>query len=424
MSGAATTNAGGAGERSNAIPGFLQERVAALNPRPVDRAIVAYSGGLDSVLCAALLERVYGCREIRCVLGDIGQGQAVIDVARQRVPQLDGVTFEVEDLQPQFFGGWLPRAIRANAVIGDYPFAAPMIKQLLGRHLGEKAASEGYPAVVDGASGLGNDQFRFATALAHFAPNVRQLSPIRELRLTRREEIDLCELWGLDYDRPLATGGDDVTPWCRSIASGAIHLNQPLDPAFFLWTALESNREDSVEIELAEGLPVAIDGQPLALPAMLDHLNPRLGGCGIGLIDSIEDNRLGLKGREIYEAPAAVAILTAKAELEAMCLTPDELAAKREWERRWADLVYRGEGFHPLVEALDAAIGVVQRRVGGKVRFQARHGALRVSWRHAPNSLMHAAPHLEGGPIVPKEAIAGVLEWQRALHRHLRRSQH
>src|SRR5690606_14930117 len=103
------------------------------------------------------------------------------------------------------------------------------------------------------------------------------------------------------------------------------------------------------------------------------------------------------------------------------CLTPDERAAKREWEHRWADLVYRGDGFHPLVEALDAAIGVVQRAVSGKVRLHARHGALRVTGRHAPESLMQAAPHLDGGAVVSKEAIAGVLEWQRALHHHLRR---
>ena len=389
---------------NRSLPEFLRGRIAGLELSSFRRAIIAYSGGLDSLLCIALARSVYHCDDLRVVIGDIGQPREIIDEAIQRTRGLGAGSPEVVDLTKDFFDHWLVQAIRANAVRDKYPMAAPIVKQLLGQKLGELAHEDGYEAVVDGTSSLGNDQFRFASSLAFFAPRVKQVSPVRELFLTREEEIELCETWELDYDRNLAMGGDDVTLWCRAIASGAFGPEDPLEDDVLRWVRPDAMEQDQIELEFEAGIPCALDGEAKALPDLIRELNDRVGRCGVGLVDIIEDNRLGLKRREIYEAPAAALIFHAKGELEALCLTAEERRVKSGWERQWMDLVYCGEAFHPLVEAVGAAIEVVQRRVSGKIVCQVRAGAMRTIERSSTHSLTEIRQYSSDSEL-PREIV-------------------
>jgi argininosuccinate synthase len=401
------------------LPEWLRRRLEQQPVPALRRAVLAYSGGLDSLLCLALLDRVYACDQILAVIGDIGQPREVIDEAVERARRTFGGEVRRLDLRAPFLDDWLVRAIRANAQRDGYPLAAPMIKQLLGRHLGELAQREGYEAVVDGATGVGNDQFRIAAALARFAPDVQQVSPIRQLQLSRTEELELCDRWGLDYDRRLARGGDDLTPWCRAISSGSLSLSESLDAYPLYWVERGSQRSATFELVLSAGVPVGLDGESLPLEEVLARLNRRAGECGLGLVDLVEDNLLGAKSRELYEAPAALVILRAKAELEALCLSAEERWAKRDWERQWTELVYRGEAFHPLVAALDGAIEVVQRRVSGEVTVRVTGGAQEVVARCSPLALFSDRE----SPLVraERQRVAGIdlLEHHRAKYRKL-----
>lgn len=398
---------------SSRVPEFLLDRLSSLSLPRVRQPVVAYSGGLDSLVCLGLLRHVYGNDEVRPIIGDVGQPEDGIQAAIDRAQRSGHEAVEVLDLRSDLLDDWLPRAIRANAAPRGYPMAAPMVKQILGRRLGELAIQRGYDAVVEGASGVGNDQFRFAAALARFAPEIRHVAPIRELQLNRAEELQLARAWDLPNAQDQPPGGDDTTPWCRSIGSGAMRLDEPLNGLWLRWVANESPAVDNVKLAFSGGVPVGLDGRTASLLDLLEELNRRAGRCGIGLVDVIEDLCLGTKSREVYEAPAALLILAAKQELEGLCLTREELTAKEGWEREWTSLVYRGDAYHPLVNALDAAIEVVQRRVTGEVSLRLDGGRWNVLARRSPLSLLPAQPNLSDAPGDRTRAIAGALELHR-----------
>jgi argininosuccinate synthase len=363
----------------------LLRRLEAAPVPPVRRCAIAYSGGLDSTLGIELLRRVYKAQEIIPITVDVGQGEEEIEMARRRSVALAIAPLRL-DARDCFAGEWLSRAIRANSSYFGYPVSTSMTRQLIAREVARKAAELGCDSVLEGSTGRGNDQYRMHNVFKLFAPQLQVLVPVRDFDLTRSQELELCREWGVPVEEVIS-GGDDKTLWCRSIASGAVALNQRIPDELWMWYVPPERAPDGVDtvkLRFEQGLPVAIDGEPLELVELISRLNRRAGSCGLGLIDIFEDGIMGLKSREVYEAPAAAVILALKADLEGQCLTKEQREFNRLVDARWAAMVYHGEWFHPLKEDLDAFIAHSQQVVSGTVKARLYKGTLQIVERERP----------------------------------------
>jgi argininosuccinate synthase len=363
------------------------ERIEAASVPRVRKCAIAYSGGLDSTLGIELLRRLYKAEEIIPIIVDVGQGEEEIALANRRAAEL-GVEPLLIDSRREFSQEWLSRAIRANGSYWGYPVSTSMTRQLIARQVAGLAAELGCDAILEGSTGRGNDQYRMHNVFKLFAPKMQVLVPVRDLDLTRSDELELCRHWGVPVEE-LISGGDDKTLWCRSIASGAVSLNQGLPDKIWMWHVppeLAADRPEYVELAFEQGLPVALDGECLDLVTLVDTLNRRAGASGLGRIDMFEEGIMGLKSREIYEAPAAELILKVKADLESQCLTKEEREFKRLVDNRWACMVYHGEWFHPLKEELDAFVECSQVYVNGTVKVKLYKGNLEIVERERSRS--------------------------------------
>jgi argininosuccinate synthase len=368
-------------------------KLTAVRPPGVRRVALAYSGGLDSSLCVALLREVYRVEEVVPITVDVGQGAEELAAAARKAVGL-GIVPHVIDAREAFARDWLAPAIRANADYLGYPVATAMTRQLIARIVAEQALALGCDALAEGSSGKGNDQYRMHNVFTLFAPGLPVLVPVRDLDLTRIEEQALCAHFGIPVDEPIP-GGDDKTLWCRSIASGGLDLETEIPEAVWRWYVPPQRALDrpvTVTLTFARGIPVALDGEPLALADLVEMLNVRAGRCGVGRIDILEDGIMGLKSREVYEAPAATVILRAHRDLEQLTLTKEEVQFKRGVDQTWAALVYHGDWFHPLREDLDAFIARSQEVVEGTVTLRLYKGSVEVAGRASPQALF--APHL------------------------------
>jgi argininosuccinate synthase len=356
----------------------------------VTRVALAYSGGLDSSLCIELLRRVYKVKDenIFPITIDVGQGQDEVAVSKAKAKQLR-VKATLLDCRKEFTENWLTKAIRANSDYEGYPVSTSMTRQLVGREVGKKAVEFGCDAVMEGSTGKGNDQYRLHNTFKIFAPKCQVLCPVRDFDLLRAEERALCQAWGVPVDEQVE-GGDDKTMWCRSIASGAIGLDQELPDDIWMWLVPPPKAPDKVEeIALAfqEGLPVKLNGKAMPLDRLIADLNVIAGRNGIGYIDMFEDGIMDLKSREIYEAPAAHVILKLHKDLEQWCLTKDELQFKALVDQKWAYLVYHGMWFHPLKGELDAFIRAASRFTSGTYKVGLYKGNIQVLKRESETGL-------------------------------------
>lgn len=359
---------------------------AAEIPR-VKKCAVAYSGGLDSTLGIELLHRIYKVDEIVPITLDVGQGEDEIAISKKRAKNL-GIDPLVIDKKEEFTEDWLRKAIKANSDYFGYPVSTSMTRQLIAREVAIKAVELGCDAILEGSTGRGNDQYRMHNVFKIFAPDLTVLVPVRDFDLTRTEELHICQHWGLPVEEVIV-GGDDKTLWCRSLASGAISLNQQLPNDIWMWlTPPEAAPDKPVTIALTfdRGIPVALDGKEMRLSELIDELNIVAGTHGIGRIDMFEDGIMGLKSRELYEAPAAKMILTVKADLEGQCLTKEEREFKQMVDARWAYMVYHGEWFHPLKDDLDAFIEQSQKVVSGTLKVKCYKGTIEFVERERPET--------------------------------------
>ena len=355
------------------------ERIESVPVPQVRKCAIAYSGGLDSTLGIELLRRVYRADTIIPITVDVGQGREEIELAERRsaVLQVQPLLIDAREL---FSREWLTKAIRANGSYWGYPVSTSMTRQLIAQQVARKAVELGCDAVLEGSTGRGNDQYRMHNVFKMFAPQLKVLVPVRDFDLTRAEELDLCRQWGVPVEE-IISGGDDKTLWCRSIASGAIALNQEIPDSIWMWHIPPERAEDRAEVLalcFQQGLPVALDGEYLDLVDLIERLNRRAGACGLGRIDIFEDGIMGLKSREIYEAPAAEVILKVKADLEGQNLSKEEREFKHLVDNRWASMVYHGEWFHPLKEELDAFVECSQKHVNGTVKVKLYKGNLEI----------------------------------------------
>ncbi len=349
---------------------------------------LAYSGGLDSTLCVKLAELKYHARQLTAINVDVGQGTGEIEMSITRARQL-GMTPVTIDVKQEFTEQWLTKAIQANSDYNGYPVSTSMTRQLIASRVAEKALELGCDALMEGSSGKGNDQYRMHNVFSLCAPGLPIFVPVRDFDLTRNEEQLVLEHHGVHVEE-LIVGGDDKTMWCRSIASGGIDLSTELPDDIWLWL-VPPHKAPSTPTRLTltwqNGLPIALNSEKLPLDQLIEQLNVLAGANGIGKIDIFEDGIMGFKSREIYEAPAATLLLKVHRDLEQFCLTKEEIPLKRQLEAQWAKMVYHGEWFHPLKDALDAFIASTQQAVNGEYVIELYKGNVEIIARNSQSGL-------------------------------------
>ncbi len=354
----------------------------------VNKVAVAYSGGLDSSLAIELLRRKYRAKAILPITIDVGQGEEeVLESKRKaKILKIKPLFF---DLRKEFTEVWIARAIQANSDYLGYPVSTSMTRQIVARKVAEVAEAEGCDAILEGSSGKGNDQYRMHNVFKMFAPKLKILVPVRDFDLTRLEEEALCRAWDVPVTE-MITGGDDKTMWCRSIASGAIDLNQALPDNIWMWYwPVEKSPDEPafVTLEFEKGIPTKLNGKRKPLGEIVPALNATGGMHSIGRIDMFEDGIMDLKSREIYEAPGATILLKLHRDLEQFCLTKDEIQFKKGIDQKWAYLIYHGMAYHPLRYDLDAFIETSQKVVNGKYKVKLFKGNIEIVNRESKTSL-------------------------------------
>lgn len=371
-----------------AVKSKLLEKIESTPVKTVKKIALAYSGGLDSSLCAVLAKQKYQAEELFPITVDVGQGQDEMDAAIQKAKVL-GITPIVIDAKQEFANLWLSKAIQANSNYEGYPVSTSMTRQLIASKIAALALKLGCDAIMEGSSGKGNDQYRMHNVSKLFAPQLDVIVPVRDFDLTRGEEEELSKELGIPITEVMQ-GGDDKTMWCRSLASGAIGLNQPIPENAWLWwkpSGKTSPKPTTISVTFEHGIPVALDGKELSLPEIVDKLNVIAGSHGIGKIDIFEDGIMGLKSRELYEAPAATVLLKLHHDLEQFCLTKEELEFKAMVDQKWAYLVYHGAWFSPLKDALDSFIATTQANVSGTETVTIFQGSIDIDSRQSGQSL-------------------------------------
>ena len=378
-------------------------------------AVLAYSGGLDTSCAIAWLKEDYGFDEVVAVLVDVGQEAGLqAAIARGLAAGADDVV--LLDRTDEFSNDQVAKALLANALYeGKYPLISALSRPVIAEAVAGLAADLGAEAVVHGCTGKGNDQVRFELAFKATYPGVSVIAPLRDRIWTRDEEIAYAEQRQIPVEAsPEAPYSIDDNLFGRSIEAGVLEdpWLAPPEDAFALTSSPEAAPEpEEVVVGFEAGLPVAIDGEDASLAELVGVLNERAGAYGIGRIDTIENRVVGIKSRELYEAPAAIALIEAHRALEDLVLTKAELAAKRELEPRWAQLVYDGLWFSPVRKAYDAFFAETQRLVTGDVRLTLRPGSVVVTGRRSEHALYAEALASYGtGESFPHDAAAGFIK--------------
>ncbi|MEI6710215.1 MAG: argininosuccinate synthase [Actinomycetota bacterium] len=357
------------------------------------RVVLAYSGGLDTSVAVRWMIEEWGV-EVVCVLVNVGQdtesSESFEEIKARAIAAgaLDCVTVDARTEMAEEFCG---AAIAANAKYeGKYPLVSALSRPVIVRHLVDQARKFNAQAVAHGCTGKGNDQVRFEVGTHALAPDLEVLAPARNWGMTRADSVDYAEKW----DIPIKATKEkiysiDENLWGRAIECGEIEdpwAAPPEEP----YTLTRVSTENPVELTVSfvAGRPVAIDGQPMPMADLIAALNARAGATGFGRLDMVENRRVGIKSREVYEAPAALALIAAHADLEDMVLERDLHHEKFKLEARWAELVYDGLWFSPLKEALDAFMLETQKHVTGDVRMRFdAPGLMRIVGRRAPAAL-------------------------------------
>lgn len=364
------------------------QKLAAVEVPQGKSIVLAYSGGLDSTLCVKLSQEKYHASKLTAISVDVGQGDEEIQTSIERAQKL-GITPLIINAKEEFTQHWLTKAIWANSDYNGYPVSTSMTRQLIAAKVATKALELGCDALMEGSSGKGNDQYRMHNAFSVFAPGVAVFVPVRDFDLTRGEEQLLMEHFGMPVEELIA-GGDDKTMWCRSIASGGIGLDTELPDSIWMWLVPPTKASDkpaTVKLTWQHGLPVALNGEALPLDQIIEKLNVIGGANGIGKIDIFEDGIMGLKSREIYEGPAAMILLAVHRDLEQYTLTKEEIQLKRQLDAQWARMVYHGEWFHPLKDAIDAFIASTQKVVNGEYVVDLYKGNIDIRSRSSASGL-------------------------------------
>ena len=350
-------------------------------------AAVAFSGGLDTSCIVSWLLEDYGFDEVVAVLVDVGQ-TVDLDGAVERGRAAGAEDVILVDRRQAFAEEQVAKALKANALYeGKYPLVSALSRPVIAAAVADIAGDIDAEAVVHGCTGKGNDQLRFELAFRANYPGVTVIAPLRDKVWTRDEEIDYALARGIPIKQSAASPYSiDENLFGRSIECGILEdpwQAPPEEPYELTSDPASSPPPEELVIAFEHGLPVAIDGDELSLHELVRALNERAGAFGIGRIDMIENRVVGIKSREVYEAPAAIALIEAHRALEDLVLTKDELRLKRTLEVAWTELVYEGLWFSPAREAIDAFVDQTQGVVGGEVRLSLRPGTAVVTGRRS-----------------------------------------
>ena len=377
-------------------------------------AVLAYSGGLDTSCAIAWLKEDYGFDQVVAVLVDVGQ-DADFEPAIARGYAAGASDVLLVDRKREFADDQVAKALLANALYeGRYPLVSALSRPVIAEAVAEVALELAADAVVHGCTGKGNDQLRFELAFKAKYPGVHVIAPLRDTIWTRHEEIAFAEERGIPVEakaeKPYSI---DDNLFGRAIEAGVLEdaWVAPPEDAFLL-TSRPSTAPAPVDVVVGfeQGLPVALDGVELELHELIATLNPLAGAYGIGRIDMIENRAIGIKSRELYEAPAAIALIEAHRALEDLVLTKAEAIAKRELEPKWAKVLYDGLWFSAVRAAYDAFFAATQSLVTGEVRLSLQPGVAVVTGRRSEHALYAEALASYGtGETFPHEASEGFI---------------
>lgn len=379
------------------------------------RIVLAYSGGLDTSVAIPYLKERTG-KDVVAVSLDVGQGGESLETIKQRALACGAVEAYVVDAREEFADEYCMLALKANAMYeGVYPLVSAISRPLITKHLVRAAHQFGADTISHGCTGKGNDQVRFEVSIQSIDPTLKAISPIRDLSLTRDVEIQFAK----DHKLPITQTEKspysiDQNVWGRAIETG--YLEDPWNaPTKDVYSYTDDPSfppvEDEVTIEFKQGVPVKIDGKDVTPLQAIEEMNRRAGAQGIGRIDLIEDRLVGIKSRELYEAPGAVALITAHQELENCCLEREQHRIKRDIDKRWGELVYDAQWYSPAVHSLNAFIEDTQRYVSGEIRMTLHGGRAVVTGRRSDASLYdYKLATYDSGDTFDQHASVGFIE--------------
>ena len=361
----------------------------------MERIVLAYSGGLDTSVAIPWLAEKYQA-EIVAVTLDLGQGKELDDV-RERAMAVGAIRCHVLDVRAEFAEQYILPSLQAGALYeGQYPLATALGRPLIAKRLVEIAEMESAGAIAHGCTGKGNDQVRIDVSARALNRKIRVVGPAREWGMSRPAEIAYARERGIPVPATVETPySTDSNLWGKSIECGV--LEDPwVEPPEEIYTLTRSpaaapDAPAYVELDFERGVPTAVNGVVMPLVELIGSLETIAGAHGVGRIDMVENRLVGIKSREIYEAPAAVVLHAAHRELETLVIPKDLERIKSSLSSVYADLVYNGLWFTPTRSAVDALVADVQQRVTGRVRLRLFKGSCQVVGRRSPYALYEAA---------------------------------
>lgn len=378
-----------------------------------EKLVLAYSGGLDTSVAIRWLQERYDV-DVITLTGDLGNLGDTAEI-RQRALDTKAIAAEVRDGREEFVRDFVWPALQANALYqGVYPLATALGRPLIAKMLVEVARAYGATMVAHGCTGKGNDQVRFDVGIASLAPDLKVLAPAREWGMTRDEEIAYAQKHGISVFTANKQFSTDENLWGRSIEAGPLEnpWTEPPEEAY-LWTKAVDETPDAplyVEVRFEQGVPVAVDGEELGPVALVDLLSGRAGDYGAGRIDHIEDRLVGIKSREVYEAPAAAVLIPAHRALEAMTLSREQLRFKERVSQDYAELTYNGLWYSAHRLDLQAYVQSTQTHVNGDVRMKLYKGKATVVGVQAEKALyQHDLATYGTGDLFDQSASPGFI---------------
>ncbi len=355
------------------------------------KIILAYSGGLDTS-CAIRWLKEQGC-EVICFIADLGQGED-FKALEERAKTAGASKVYIEDLKDEFINDFILPALKANAIYeGKYLLATALGRPLIAKYLVEIAHKEKADAVAHGCTGKGNDQVRFEVSIGILDPNLEIIAPVRDWEFkSREEEIEYAKVYNIPVDvtkrRPYSI---DRNLWGVSIEAGILEdlQQEPPEDAYLITKSPSgtSTYPKYIEVYFEKGVPKKIDGRTYSLKNLIDQLNEIAGLYGVGRSDLVENRLVGIKSREIYEAPAATVLYTAHKELESLVLDRELMHFKEIVSLKYSELVYYGLWFSPLKAALDGFVNSTQKHASGSIKLKLFKGNCVAVARKSPYSL-------------------------------------
>ncbi|MGV9737081.1 argininosuccinate synthase [Rhodococcus aetherivorans] len=357
-----------------------------------DRVVLAYSGGLDTSVAISWIGKETG-KEVVAVAIDLGQGGEDMEVVRQRALDCGAVESVVVDAKDEFAEEYCLPTVQANALYMDrYPLVSAISRPLIVKHIVKAARDHGGTVVSHGCTGKGNDQVRFEVGFGALAPDLEVIAPVRDYAWTREKAIAFAGEHNLPINvTKKSPFSIDQNVWGRAVETGFLEdlWNAPTKDVYDYTEdpSLNWQAPDELIITFEKGVPTAIDGRPVTVLEAIQELNRRAGAQGVGRLDMVEDRLVGIKSREIYEAPGALTLIHAHQELEHVTLERELGRYKRRVEERWSELVYDGLWYSPLKYALDSFVQNTQEHVSGDIRLVLHGGHIAVNGRRSAESL-------------------------------------